>query len=406
MSKYDAAVIGAGPAGIMAAITASGSGKRVVLIEKNPQIGRKLLATGNGRCNLTNVNVGVERFHGANPSFIETVINRFDQHATMEFFRDLGLVLKEEGEGRIFPRTNQASSVVDVLGHRLIANKVHISLDSQVGAIEKPDHWRISLSDGKRIEAEKLIVATGGRAAHQFGSTGEGLGWASKLGHSITGTHAALVPIETVDTWPHDIQGIKAEARVWATSDGKVINEAAGDILFTSYGVSGPTVMALAGAIAPLLKTSQAQLHIDLFPDMTDEQLDGIVTHTLGSDGRMRVKDALVGILPGGMIPVVLRLAGVGDNERAADVSLNKRLDIVRIVKDLVVTVSKLRPLKEAQVTAGGVNCEEIDPESMQSKLVKGLYFAGEIVDVDGDSGGFNLQWAWSSGHAAGMLAD
>lgn len=403
MRKYDVAVIGAGPAGIMASITASKDGKRVVLIEKNPQIGRKLLATGNGRCNLTNTQVIVDRFHGANPKFIETVINQFDQYATIEFFQNLGLVLKEEDNGRIFPRTNQASSVVEVLKHRLSVNKVAILVDAQVKAIERSTVWKVSLANGKQFEADNLVIATGGRAAHHLGSTGDGLYWAEKLGHSITSIYPALVPVETVETWPKDIQGIKVEASVWATSNDKKISEASGDLLFTSYGVSGPSVMAQAGSIAPLLKTSRVVLHIDLFPDMTDDQLDQTVLRIFQNDGRIAVKDSLIGLLPNNMIPVILRFAGVDELEQAGGISKRKRLGIVRTLKDLTLTVAKLRPLKEAQVTAGGLNTDEIKPRSLQSKLVKGLYFAGEIIDVDGDSGGFNLQWAWSSGYVAGM---
>jgi predicted Rossmann fold flavoprotein len=393
MSKHDVAIIGAGPAGLMAAITASGHGKRVVLVDRNAQIGRKLLSTGNGRCNLTNTHLSVDRFHGASPEFIGAVIDQFDQNATMQFFRDLGLILKEEDEGRVFPRTNQASSVVEVLRRRLCANGVEVVLNAQVKAVERPTGWVISLIDDGQFESEELIIATGGRAAHHLGSTGDGLFWARRLGHTLTPIYAALVPVETVETWPAELAGVKIEARVWATSDGRTLGESAGDLLFTSYGVSGPSVMALAGSIAPTLKAPPVVLHIDLFPDMTEEQLDQTLLGILASAGRASISEALVGLLPSGMIEVVLRLSGF---ERTA---------LVRTLKSLTLTVSKLRPLKEAQVTAGGVRSDEIDPRTLQSKLVQGLYFAGEVIDVDGDSGGFNLQWAWSSGRVAGMLS-
>ncbi|MCE5197716.1 MAG: NAD(P)/FAD-dependent oxidoreductase [Armatimonadota bacterium] len=405
MKKYDVAIIGAGPAGIMASIIASRNGKRVVLIEKNHQVGRKLLSTGNGRCNLTNRNITMDRYHGATPAFIETVISQFDQYATMEFFQNLGLVLKEEDNGRIFPRTNQASSVVEILQQSLSRSNVDVLLESQVTGIERSAAWKISLANGRQVVSDQLIIATGGRAAHQLGSTGDGLYWSKKLGHSLTAIYAALVPIETVEQWPKDIQGVKVDARVWATSNNKKISEGAGDLLFTSYGVSGPAVMAQAGNIAPLLKTSQVVLHIDLFPDMTEGQLDQIVLHILQNSGKTTVKDSLVGLLPNSMITLILKFSGIGELKQAGAIPERKRLDIVRILKDITLTVSKLRPLKEAQVTSGGLNAEEINARSLQSKIVKGLYFAGEIIDVDGDSGGFNLQWAWSSGYVAGMLA-
>ena len=452
MSKYDVAIIGAGPAGMMAAITVSGNGKRVVLVERNSQLGRKLLATGNGRCNLTNSHVPIDRFHGGDLKLIESVISQFDQLATLEFFLDMGLMVKEEDDGRIFPRTNQASSVVEVLKQRLVGNRVDIMLDTQVTGIQQScrtsqerlsrhdrshphpnplpqgrgdcaplalitgahtpggcllrQPWIISLTDGNTLQADKLVIATGGRAAHYLGSTGDGLYWAQKLGHSLTPIYAALVPIEIVEQWPKDVQGIKIEAAVWATSDNRTINESVADLLFTAYGVSGPAAMALAGSIAPLLKTSEVQLHIDLFPDMTAKMLDQVLARVFENSGKKTVADALVGVLPSGLIPVVLKLAGVDAPAQVGSMPKAGRLDIVRTLKEIVLTVSKLRPPKEAQVTTGGVNSDEVDPRTLQSRLFKGLYFAGEMLDVDGDSGGFNRQWAWSSGRVAGGLAE
>ncbi len=403
MKKYDVAIIGAGPAGIMAAITATNNGKRVALIDRNTQLGRKLLATGNGRCNLTNNCVTVKNYHGSNPKFIKTVLSRFDQHATLKFFADLGLVVKEESNGRIFPRTNQASSVVEILRQRLVRNNVDILLDAQVVGIEKSALWKTSLQSGKIIQSDKLIIATGGRAAHYLGSTGDGLNWAKRLGHSLTPIYAALVPIEIVETWPKAVQGIKVEAAVWADSGEKRTGESIGDLLFTSYGVSGPAVMAQARSIAHLLKTSKVFIHIDLFPGIEEDQLDEMVLRVFESDGKKTLKDALIGILPSGMIPIIIKLAGLNETSQVAAIQKHKRFDLVSTLKDIILTVSKLRPLKEAQVTAGGLNCEKIEPRSLESRLVKGLYFAGEILDVDGDSGGYNLQWAWSSGYVAGM---
>ena len=404
MKEHDVVIIGAGPAGVMAAITPARNGRRVVLVEKNARIGRKLLSTGNGRCNLTNTDATVDRYHGATPAFVEAVISQFDQHATMDFFRNLGLVLKEEDGGRVFPRTNQASSVVEILQQALARAGVDVLLGSPVEGIERSAQWKVSLADGKQLEADDLIVATGGRAAHHLGSTGDGLGWARRLGHSITPTYAALVPIECVETWPDELKGVKVDARVWATSGGSVLSESAGDLLFTNYGVSGPAVMAQAGIIAPIVRESEVLLHVDLVPEMTEAALDRIIARIFENCGRLAAKDSLVGLLPSSMIPVILRLAGLGELVRAGSVSEPERSGLVRVLKDMTLTVSKLRPLKEAQVTVGGVNTEEIDAPSLRSKLLDRLYFAGEIIDVDGDSGGFNLQWAWSSGHVAGML--
>jgi predicted Rossmann fold flavoprotein len=391
---------------MMAAIVASSRGKRVALIERNSVPGRKLLATGNGRCNLTNASVTLDRFHGGSPELIERVLARFDQPATLEFFAELGLVTKTEPDGRIFPRTNQASSVVEVMRQRLVRDGVDILLDSQVAGIERSRDWKVSIANGQEVHSDKLIIATGGRAANVFGSTGDGLYWATKLGHTLTPMHAALVPLETVETWPAEVAGTKLEAATWSTSHGKRIAENTGDVLFTSYGVSGPAVMALARTAAPLLSDAQVEIHIDIFPDLTESDLDRTLLRIFESDSRKTVAEALVGLLPSGLIPVVARLADLPESECVGIISKSKRQRIVSLLKDIPLTIKKLRPSKEAQVTAGGIESSEIDPETLESKLIPTLYFAGEALDVDGDSGGFNLQWAWSSGYVAGLVGD
>lgn len=400
MKTEDVAIIGAGPAGIMAAITASSNGRRVLLIDRNQQIGRKLLSTGNGRCNLTNANLSIDHYHGASPDFVESVLKRFDQNAVVSFFQSLSLLLKEEEQGRIFPRTNQAASVVEVLRRRLQAGGVELALGAQVKSVQYSGGWKVDLIDGGNIAADDLIIATGGRAAHQLGSTGDGLFWARKLGHSLTPIHAALVAIETVQKWPGDLAGIKVQAKVRAVSGGREIGDSQGDLLFTTYGVSGPSVMALAGSVAKSLGSGEVELHIDMFADMSRRELDAVFERAAVET----LSGALVGLLPMPMIKTVCRLAELNGSERLKDLSDNQRSRLIDTLTDLTPTVFKLRPFKEAQVTSGGVDCDEIDPATMKSKLVDHLYFAGEVVDVDGDSGGYNLQWAWSSGHVAGGL--
>lgn len=400
MEAGDVTIIGAGPAGIMAAITASSNGRRVLLIDRNQQIGRKLLSTGNGRCNLTNANLSIDHYHGASPDFVESVLKRFDQNAVVSFFQSLGLLLKEEEQGRIFPRTNQAASVVEVLRRKLQAGGVELALGAQVKSVQYSGGWKVDLIDGGNIAADDLIIATGGRAAHQLGSTGDGLFWARRLGHGLTPIHAALVAVETVQKWPGDLAGIKVQAKVRAVSGGREIGGSQGDLLFTTYGVSGPSVMALAGSVAKFLEIGEVELHIDMFADMSRQELDAVFERATAETP----SGALVGLLPMPMIETVCRLAELNGSERLKGLSDNQRSRLIDTLTDLTPTVSKLRPFKEAQVTSGGVDCDEIDPATMKSKLVDHLYFAGEVVDVDGDSGGYNLQWAWSSGHVAGGL--
>lgn len=402
MKIYDTAIIGAGPAGIMSAIISSQLGKRVVLIDKNEQIGRKLLATGNGRCNISNKNVSSDNYYGAPSSFTMSVINRFNQADVVEFFENMGLVLKEEDNGRLFPRTNQASSVVEVLKDKLIENKVELSLGSTVKNIERNKSWKIDLENGDSIESEKLILATGGKAAHYLGSSGDGLFWAQKLGHSLSPILASLVPIETVEKWPKQIQGIKLEAKVSISGDGNEISQKYGDLLFTHFGLSGPAILSQSRIIAEHLICSKVIIHIDIFPDIEKEALDKKIANIMNANGKKAIKNCLIGLLPQNMIGLILDLADISSDKKAAELSKSDRQQISNILKDLQLTASKTRPLKEAQVTAGGIKSEEINPETMESIIVKDLYFVGEIVDVDGDSGGYNLQWSWSSGYVAG----
>lgn len=402
MNTYDLLVIGAGPAGMMAAITASENGKSVLLVEKNETIGRKILATGNGRCNLTNRYITVSRYHGGDSKFIENILKRFDQHETMNFFENLGVALKEEDKGRIFPRTNQAATIVDALKHQLLENGVEIQTDTTIKSIEKGEFFTLTTEKGSTFLAKKLLIATGGKASYQFGSSGDGLFWAKNLGHTITPIHAALVPIEVTEKWVTDLQGIKLSAKVASVSDGQIIKETTGDVLFTHFGLSGPAIMSHSREISPLLEQKQVKLTIDLYPEMSGNELDKKVEEIFKNNPKKNLKNTLAGLFPAGLVPIIFKLSGVDENKNAAEASRQDREKIVNQIKNLCFTVSKIRPLKEAQVTRGGVATNEINSDTLESKIVKNLYFAGEIIDVDADSGGFNLQWAWSSGFVAG----
>ena len=404
MNKYDIAIIGAGAAGSMAAIFARRNNKSVILIERNDKIGKKILATGNGRCNLTNVNSNHSKYHGANWKFIDTVLNKFDAKKTMEFFSDLGLVLKEENEGRIFPRNNQAESVVDALSHELVKNNVTIKTNSLVRRITKNEDWEITLENGEKINANKLIVTTGGKAAYQFGSSGDGYFWLSKLGHNIVDTYPALVPVETKEKWVSLAQGIKVDGNVSTSIEGKKIFEKTGDILFTHYGISGPAVMAQARVVAPNINKN-IKIHIDLFPDKSNYEVDEIIRKIIDSSGKKSIKNCLSGAIPNNLSNLILKNLGINPDAKSAEISKINRKKIADTLKNIELTPLKLRSLKEAQVTSGGVDTKEIDPETMESKIIPNLYLAGEIVDIDGESGGYNLQWAWSSGYLAGNSA-
>lgn len=405
MKKYDIAVVGGGAAGMMSALTAAKSSKKVILIEKNAVLGRKILATGNGRCNLTNRNATLDHYHGATADFIQKVLTQFDSEQAIKYFQNIGLILKEEDNGRIFPRTNQASSVVNLLKHKLLEAKVDLSMDSEVKEVEKiNDHlFRLTLSIGEIIESEKLIITTGGKASYFLGSSGDGYFFATNFGHQVVPIAASLVPVETVEKWSKEVQGVKVEARVSLMVDEETVSEITGDLLFTHYGLSGPAIMSQSRAIGRLDNKSKIEFRIDLFPELTEKQLDTVISGNFDKNGKQNVKNALLGILPESMIHLILKLSNIEPTKKAAEVSKQIRLDLVKKMKSLIATVSVLRPIKEAQVTSGGVLSSEINPETMESKIVKNLYFAGEVLDVDGDSGGYNLQWAWSSGYVAGQ---
>jgi len=409
---YDIAVIGGGAAGLMSAVIASQSKKSVILIEKNIDLGRKILATGNGRCNLTNRLTNVSRYHGGNTTFIESVLKQFDQFKTIRFFEDLGLVLKEENLGRIFPRTDEAKSVVDALAYELKKNNVEISFNNQVRKLEilklakgETSLFKITLENSTQIQAKNVILTVGGQASPQFGSTGDAYFWLKNFGHTITPLYPALTPIETIETWPKEIQGLKIEGKVTATVDSKVVNEKNGDLLFTHFGISGPAAMAQAAAIGPYLNKSDIKIHIDLFPDQSVSDVDEIIKKIIDSNGAKQIKNTLFGLIPSRLAPIILTNLNIDPDKKSAEISKNNRLEIAKTLKNITLTVSNTRSFKEAQVTHGGVNLDEVNSETMESKIITGLYLAGEILDVDGDSGGFNLQWAWSSGHLAGTNA-
>lgn len=389
----------------MAAISASAKGASVVLIEKNPAIGRKILATGNGRCNITNKFAKVENYHGSNYEFIGKILKAFDQQKTMHFFENLGLILKEEDRGRMFPRTNQASSVVEILDHELARLGVDVRLNSEVKSIDKKPQWSIELANGQTINARNLILATGGKAAHQFGSSGDGLFWAKKLQLLLEQTYAALVPMETKETWVKEIQGLKAETVATVFVGSKIVSQKSGDLIFTHYGISGPAVMSQSGAVAPYVSNSDVYIELDFMKDYSNKQLDEILSKIFNASGHKNIKSALVGMVPANLISVILKQSEIVETKKVAEISKMQRQQIVNNLKELRLHITKLRSFKEAQVTRGGVSTDEINPDTLESKKIKGLYFAGEILDVDGDSGGFNLQWAWSSGYLAGKIS-
>jgi predicted Rossmann fold flavoprotein len=396
---YDVVVIGGGPAGMMSAIFASENGANVLLIEKNSRLGTKLLATGNGRCNISNRNISRDRYHGTFSEGFDAIYRQFDLKSTTDFFREIGVDFKEENSGRLFPTTDKASSVLNALEKKLTDNNVHILVNTVVTDLRHTDFWQVVISDSV-TECKKVIVTTGGKAAHKLGSSGDGLFWSTKLRHTPTKLYAALVPLETEESYVSEAMGVKMTVKAAALVDGKVVAIRSGDMLFTHYGVSGPAVMGLSGYIAPYVDNRSVHLEINLLPEMTIQEIDSWLVAKLLDSPKKKVATILEEKIPSKLAKIFAKELLL-EHKNASEVSKNDRKQIVETLSSLSLTVTKVRPLKEAQVTSGGINFLEVN-ERLESRYNSGLYFAGEILDIDGDSGGFNLQWAWSSGYVAG----
>lgn len=405
MQKFDVAIVGAGASGIMAAITAKRNGASVILLEKNQSIGRKILSTGNGRCNITNKFTKAENYHGSSQNFIANILASFDQNKTISFFEKLSLVLKEEDNGRMFPKTNQAKTVVELLSHEIEALGIVLKTGKSVKMIKKKNDFGITLEDGSQIFAKKLILSSGGKASHQLGSSGDGYYFAKSLGILVKDIYAALVPLETKESWVKDLQGLKVEAKVSFYVRNQLISERTGDVMFTHYGLSGPAVMSQTGFIADKVKDGSVSVRMDFEFEKTVKELDSEIASIFNTFGQKTAKNALIGMVPLNLICVIMRELNIDEKRKAAEISKLQRAQIVDCLKSMTLHVSSLRPLKEAQVTRGGISESEIIADTLECKKHKGLYFAGEVLDVDGDSGGFNLQWAWSSGYVAGINA-
>lgn len=403
-------VVGGGCAGMMAAIKAAEHGAQVTLFEKMPRVGRKLGITGKGRCNLTNtadIDEVVKNITG-NGKFLYSVLKNFSPIDTVNFFESLGVKTKVERGGRIFPVSDNAAEVIDALIKRLAVLGVEVKTNSPVKEI-LADNKKIRgvLVDGKICAADSVILATGGASYPATGSTGDGFKFARRLGHTVTEILPALVPLETEEDFVKDLQGLSLKnVRVKLLADSKKITELFGEMLFTHFGVSGPIILTLSRQAARLLADKKfVELEINLKPALTPEQLDARLLRDFDKFKRKTIKNALVELLPAKLIPIILDLSYLPEDKRVDEITLAERRRLIENLRGLPLTVTKTRPIEEAIVTAGGVSVKEIDPRTMQSKIVEGLFIVGEVADVDGFTGGFNLQAAWSMGNAAGIFA-
>jgi len=400
-------VIGGGAAGMMAAGTAAGRGLNVTLIEKNNRLGKKLLITGKGRCNITN-NADIEDFIQnvpVNGSFLYSAFYTFPNTSLIELLNQLGLKTKVERGGRVFPESDKASDVVKTLEKYMKQSKVNI-VHGEVVQI-KTHHKKVTgvvLKTGQEIAADSIIVATGGMSYPETGSTGDGYRFARQLGHTVTELKPSLVSLETKEDWVKKLQGLSlknVQVCLYNSHHKKIFSDF-GEMLFTHYGVSGPIILSASSHIRNL-QNEDYYLVIDLKPALSNEQLDKRIQRDFEKYSRKYYINALDDLLPKKLIPVVVELSGIAYDKPVNQITKAERLGIVELLKNLSLHIKGFRPLKEAIVTSGGVHVDEINPATMESKLIEGLYFAGEVIDVDAYTGGFNLQIAFSTGYLAGL---
>ena len=403
-------VIGGGPAGMMAAISAAECRARVSLLEKNEKLGKKLFITGKGRCNLTNA-ADIEEFFRAvisNPKFLYSAFYSFTNEQTIAFFESLGLKTKVERGGRVFPQSDHSSDVISALSRELSRRKADVLLHTEVKEliIEEGRAAGVLLSSGKKLYADAVIVASGGISYPSTGSTGDGYRFAESCGHRVTELSPALVPMEVKEWYAKELMGLSLRnIQIRITEGKKKLYEEFGEMLFTHYGVTGPVILSASSVVGNRLKQKELTLHIDLKPALSEEQLDKRVLREFEANHNRQFKNAVDSLFPAKLKPVMVELSEIPEDKKVHEITKEERLRFVRLIKDFTMTLTNLRGYNEAIITKGGVSVKEVDPGTMESKKVSGLYFAGEVLDLDAVTGGYNLQIAWSTGYLAGMSA-
>lgn len=400
-------VVGGGAAGLFAAVIAGQQGAQVTILEKNKRVGKKILATGNGRCNLTNMDMHIAHFHGMNPEFGYTALQAFDNVQAIDYFEHLGITHKVEEEGKVFPLSNQASSVLDVLRYELDRLGIETVVEAEVKEIRKLSQGFDILTKDATHFAHKVILATGGKAAPNLGSNGSGYVLAEKLGHHLIEPFPSLVQLKLAEPFLKQIKGIKFDGDAEIIVKDKIQAKARGELLFTEYGISGPAIFQLSRTAAEKLKDNQeVWIKLVLINHLEKDQLVSYVSKRWQDNPGKNVSFSFVGFINKQLVPVLLKQAGIDDmNKPVALLTAQEKEAIINILQDWRFKVTGTNTWTAAQVTAGGIDVKDINKDTMESKRVPGLFFAGEIMDVDGDCGGYNLQWAWSSGYVAGKNA-
>jgi len=397
---------------MMAAGRAAEKGANVILIEKNRRPGKKLLLTGSGRCNLTNADLDIKRpthFYGRNGKFLIRTFSYFGPEETISFFKERGLKTKTERGGRVFPTNDKAKSVLKTLTDYLRESGVTMLLGAEIHRLSYKDGEikKVVLKKGGEVQAKSFIIATGGLSYPYTGSTGDGMRWADKLGHTVERPVPALSPVETEEEWVKELQGLDLKnVKVSIKEDGKKKEEIIGECVFTHFGISGPAVLKLSSRIREGRERGRSvKINIDLKPGLSEEKLDKRVQRDFTEHANKDFKNSLQDLLPSKLIPIFVSLSGVDPEKKVNKITKRERKKVVKLLKNFEVTANRLAGFDMAIVTSGGVSLGDIDEKEMRSKKIKNLYFAGEVIDIDGTTGGFNLQMCWSTGYVAGESA-
>lgn len=404
-------IIGGGAAGMAAAVFLGEKNHQVHLFEKNEKLGKKLFITGKGRCNITNTCDDETFFKSVvtNAKFLYSAFYGYSNQDVVSFFENLGLAVKEERGGRIFPVSDHSSDVIRILEKRMkeLDVKVHLKSEAEALLTEEGENGErkikgVRLRNCAEILGEKVIVATGGFSYQATGSTGDGYTFAKEAGHTVTQLRPALVPIATKEEYVTQMQGLALKNIRFTVKDGKkVLYDDFGELLFTHFGISGPLVLTASSYIGKKLEKKELQGYIDLKAALTEEQLDARLLREFEAGINRQFKNVITGMFPAKLYPVILELGGIASDKKVNEITRKERQDFIHLVKHFPLTLVELRPFREAIITQGGVKVKEINPKTMESKLVKGLYFIGEVLDLDAVTGGFNLQIAWSTAKAA-----
>lgn len=408
-------IIGGGPAGLMAAISSAKNEDKVTIIEKMNSCGKKLLITGKGRCNITN-NAQMDKFMAntpTNPKFLYGVFNNFTNKDIIELLESEGVKTKVERGERVFPVSDRAQDVLEALLHILKKENVQILTNTTAKRIitdAEKNVLGVELDDGKEIKADKIILATGGKSYPVTGSTGDGYRIAKDLGHTITKIEPSLVPLTSHEEVCKKLQGLSLRnVAIQLQICDKVVYKDFGEMLFTHFGVSGPIVLSASSYlvktknIEQILKEDKVELEIDLKPALSEEKLDARILRDFEKQKNKQFKNSLDKLLPQKLIPVIIEKTNINESKKINEITKQERQKLVNELKHFKISINGTRPIEEAIVTSGGINIKEINPKTMESKLINGLYFAGEIIDVDCLTGGYNLQVAWSTGYTAGI---